>query len=247
MNRIDVTVLSMVLALSSLAALAGDHPAVVSPPTLAAQLENARTESLKVIPPEALKIMVDGEEAILTQELTKTALQVGQKAPKFKLPNHMGKRVSSKALLKKGPMVVVFYRGGWCPFCNLQLHALQEILPELTELGATLVAITPDGPDGTAESVGKHELKFHVLTDHDNAVARKYGLVFALAPELEAVYQQFGIDLKTRNQSARSELPLAATYVIGADGIVTYAFLDAAYYNRAEPADILRAVAQAQK
>jgi peroxiredoxin len=245
MLRTNFIAVSGAIALLSLPALAKEHPAAADPPTLAEQLSAVRAASLTKIPPEALVVMTDGEAAIRKSGLTQTALQVGQKAPQFQLPDHTGKRVASKALLRKGPVVLVFYRGGWCPFCNLQLDAMQAILPELEKLGATLVAVTPDSPDGTLESVGKHDLKFPVLTDQDNAVARRYGLVFALSPELEAVYQQFGIDLKARNQSDKSELPLAATYVIGSDGIVTYAFLDAAYYRRGEPADILRAVAAA--
>lgn len=183
----------------------------------------------------------EGIQAILQAEVTKNALQKGDKAPDFTLTNANGKSVSLYKELKKGPVILLWYRGGWCPYCNLTLHAMQEMLPMFEAGGAQMFALTPEVPDKSLSTVEKNALEFEVLTDADNGVARKYGLVFKLTDAVKKYYED-GFGLSAYNGNDKGELPLAATYVIGSDGIVTYAFLDADYRNRAEPMEVLDAL-----
>jgi peroxiredoxin len=116
---------------------------------------------------------------------------------------------------------------------------MQEVLPQIEKLGGKLVAVSPESPDNTSELVGKHDLKFSVLYDRNNAVARKYRIVFTIPKALDDLHIKYGLDVKARNAAEQAELPLAATYVIGKDGHIKYAYLNEKYYERAEPADIL--------
>ncbi|YCM46956.1 redoxin domain-containing protein (plasmid) [Verrucomicrobiaceae bacterium 227] len=172
-------------------------------------------------------------------------LKVGDKAPDFSLKNHEGNLVKLSDLLKAGPVVVTWYRGGWCPYCNIALAALTEKNEEITGLGATLVALTPERPDATAGSVKEHGLDFQVLTDENHTLAEKFGLVFPLNEDTRQRYQaKFKLEERS-GKAAADRLPLPATYVISQDGTITYAFADADYRRRAEPdriVDALRAL-----
>ncbi|MFD2255116.1 redoxin domain-containing protein [Luteolibacter algae] len=171
-----------------------------------------------------------------------TVLKVGDKAPDFTLRNHEGEEVNLAGLLASGPVVLTWYRGGWCPYCNIALAALAKENEKIKKLGATLVALSPELPDTTAVSVEEHGLDFEVLTDRDHAVAEKFGLVFPLNEETRKRYQE-KFNLSERSGiTAADRLPLPATYVISSDGIVTYAFADADYRRRAEPQRILDAL-----
>ncbi len=144
-------------------------------------------------------------------------------------------------LLKNGPVVLTWYRGGWCPYCNLALAALAEKLPEITAAGGQLVALTPELPEHAEETTKKNKLPFTVLSDVGNRVAREYGVVFKMTPDVAAAMQK-NAKLHERNGDASDELPLGAAYVIAPDGTVTYAFLDADYRNRAEPSRLVDAL-----
>jgi peroxiredoxin len=215
-----------------------------APATLAAKLEAQRAASATNISEEAKAIMAEADRALQKSGIHERAVNVGQRVPLFELPDHTGSVVRMYEFLEKGPVVLMFYRGGWCPYCNLQLQAMEAEAAEIKELGATLLAITPDLADDTAQSVTEHALSFPVLTDKDNKAARAFGLVFQLSPELNQLYGSFGINLKQRHESEQNELPLTATYVIARNGVVRYAFLDTAYYHRAEPADVVAAVSE---
>jgi len=143
--------------------------------------------------------------------------------------------------LKKGPVILMWYRGGWCPYCNLTLKAMQDMLPQFEAGGAELVALTPELPDKSMSTAEKNALAFEVLTDKDNTVTRDYGVVFKLTDDVKAYYDK-GFGLSEYNGNGKGELPLGATFVIGTNGIVTYAFLDADYRNRAEPIEVLNAL-----
>jgi peroxiredoxin len=134
-------------------------------------------------------------------------------------------RVPLSDLLQHGPVVVAFYRGGWCPYCNLELRALQKSLPEIEKLGAQLVAISPQTPDSSLSTQQKDKLRFQVLSDKHSAVARQFGLVFTLPEEIRTIYKGFGHDLAVRNGDDSFELPFPATYVIGQDRIIRFAFV----------------------
>jgi len=143
--------------------------------------------------------------------------------------------------LKKGPVVLTWYRGGWCPYCNMTLHYLQEQLPNFQLKGASLLALTPEIPDQSMSTIEKHQLQFEVLSDVGNKVAKQYGIVFKLTDAVADSYQK-AFDLHAFNGDESDELPLAATYVIDQNGQIVYTFLDADYRNRAEAKDILAAL-----
>lgn len=176
--------------------------------------------------------------------LDKDCLQVGETAPDFQLPDADGRLVSLDRALALGPVVLAFYRGGWCSFCNLALRALQRSLPEIEASGGGLIAISPQlnpGPGTTRDKLG---LGFPLLADRGNKVARLFGLTFRLPPELIELYRSAGINIAGINGMTEWELPLPATYVIGRDGNVTHAFIELDFTERAEPADIVAALKQ---
>ena len=172
------------------------------------------------------------------------ALTVGQSAPDFTLPDAFGHEVSLHALLAKGPVVISFYRGEWCPFCNIELHALQEKLPRIEKLGATLVAISPEKPDHGIVLTQKNELTFPVLSDFNNTVARRFGIVFEVGRELRTFAKQtFHNDITLRNGEDSHELPVPATYVLDKGGIIRFAHVDADYMTgRADPETVIAAL-----
>lgn len=179
----------------------------------------------------------EGLEAVEKSGVTSDALQVGDKAPDFMLTNALGKPVSLYDHLKKGKVVLTWYRGGWCPYCNITLHQLQKELPDFKANGAHLIALTPELPDQSITTAEKHNLQFEVLSDIGNKVAKEYGIVFKLTEEVAEMYNKsFG--LNNHNGDTSNELPLAATYIINEEGEVVYTFLDADYRNRAEPSEI---------
>lgn len=207
--------------------------------SLKEQLQARLDKSRKQVDPGKRAIMDRATADLAASDLIANALQKGAKLPNFTLSNAQGQEVHSEALLKQGPLVISFYRGGWCPYCNLELRALQAILPEIQAKGGQLVAITPETPDNSLSTQEKNELTFEVLTDTHNEYARQLGLVFQLPEDLKEVYHSFRIDLVKSHGDERYELPLAATYVVKPSGEVSYAFLDADYTNRAEPKEIL--------
>ncbi len=175
-------------------------------------------------------------------------LQIGDKAPDFALTNADGNERTLSTLLKNGPVILTFYRGSWCPYCNDQLYAYQENLDEIEGAGAQLIAISPEKPTSMVDQVLIKDLEFEVLSDAGNEVIRKYGLVwFADKKTLEKtsryVEQKTGETLAERNGLESAELPIPGTFVINTDGIVTYAFVDEDYKKRAPIKDVLKALA----
>ena len=205
---------------------------------LSDQLEAYKQNFLKKADARKIRVFDEGVEDVAQLGITATAINQGDQYLNFTLNNAKGEAVQLSDVLARGPVVLTWYRGGWCPYCNLQLRAFQQALPEIEALGAQLVALTPELPDNSLNTQEKNELSFEVLTDLDNAVAKQYGLVFKLIPEV-AVYYKDAFDLEVYNGNTTDELPLAATYVIGQDGVIQYAFLDADYRVRAEPQDIV--------
>lgn len=195
------------------------------------------------VPIEIQEIMEEAKDRLVSQGISKNALKVGDIAKEFKLPNALGNEVSLYDAIEKNDYVVIsFYRGQWCPYCNMELHALQGINDELNTLGAKLIAVSPQSPDASLSTVEKHELAFEVLSDDHNKVAKEYGLVFVLAEELRSIYESFDIDITGLNQEDSYELPMPATYVINKNKEIIYAFVDEDYRKRLEPQDILDAI-----
>jgi peroxiredoxin len=169
-------------------------------------------------------------------------LAVGDRAPDFTLPDSRGRPVSLSGVLSAGPAIVAFYRGGWCPYCNIQLRAYQSALPEIAALGGQIIAISPQLPDASLSVAEKNALDFPVLSDAGNRVARSFGLVYALAEELRAALRSNNKSLPGINGDESWELPVPATFVIAQDGHVGLAYVDIDYRRRLAPEDIIAAL-----
>ena len=208
--------------------------------SLKEQLTTLKENMGAQIPQDVLSILVDEAKTLSESDLVKFAPKVGEKVIDFNLTNQLGNAVSLSSLRKKGPVVVTFYRGGWCPYCSLQLKSYQEILSDIKAAGATLVAITPELPDASLSTSEKLELELEIITDVNADYARELGLVFTLPEVLRPIYEAFGIFIEKHNGAGQFDIPLAATFVVNVDGIITYAFVNTDYTLRAEPSDILK-------
>lgn len=207
--------------------------------TLAAELSAFRESFMSKAPPDIRAAMERADLALAASGLTQRALKAGDRAPDFAAPDVYGNPVRLSDLLAHGPVVLSFYRGGWCPYCNLELRALQAALPTFKRLGATLVAVSPQTPDESLSTAEKNALAFPVLSDVRSEVARSFRIAFDLADELRPIYARFGHALPDKNGDASWVLPIPATYVIDRDGTIAFAFVDVDYRNRLEPSDIV--------
>lgn len=208
--------------------------------SLSEQLKEREAKGSTRVTPEIKAAFGKGIEAIKTAKVVEGARQVGDNAPDFTLKNASGKAITLSEQLKQGPVVLTWYRGGWCPYCNLALAAMQKELPAIKKAGASLIALTPELPDRTLTTKEKNSLTFEVLTDLNHQVAKEYGLLFKLTPEVAEIYKRL-MDLEAYNGAAAGAdtLPLAATYIIGQNGKILWAFLHHDYHMRAEPKDVV--------
>lgn len=184
------------------------------------------------------------EKFVSAKDAAKNALNVGAKIPSFSLKDATGKTVSSDDLLKDGNLVLVFYRGAWCPYCNTYLRKLQKNLPQIKAAGGQLVAISVENADKSSTIVKKNELEYTVLSDSGLTVARSFGIVYEMPKETSELYKSKGFDLAKYNNLEKAELPLSATYVINRQGEIVYAFLEPDYTKRAEPKEILETLSK---
>ena len=205
-------------------ALAAQEPAKDEP--VKRELEAFQKEIATKAPAERLKAYEEGIDQVKKSGVLEKALKVGDKAPDFELPNASGKTVKLSALLEKGPVVVTWYRGAWCPYCNIALKGFQKVLPEIKAEGASLVAISPQTPDNSLSTVEKDGLGFEVLSDKGNKTAHAFGVAYKV-PAVVAEQMKGRLDLGKYNGDSSNELPLGATYVIGKGGVIRYAFVEA--------------------
>ncbi|MBA2117052.1 peroxiredoxin-like family protein [Bremerella alba] len=204
---------------------------------------DAKFASTRQNNPEFAKLVDDLLASAEMFQSGANAIKVGENAPTFALPNPVGERVSLSDLLVQGPVVVTFYRGSWCPYCNLQLQAMKQRLPELHALGANLVAISPEVPDESMSPAEQAAFEFPVLSDQDALVAAQYGVAWQVPePILEHMRNDRNLELAKINGGNGSVLPIPATFVLNRDGIVTWRFVDVDYRKRAEPDDIVAAL-----
>jgi peroxiredoxin len=175
----------------------------------------------------------------LARALPEPGLKVGTKAPDFTLTNAFGKAVTLSDELNKGPVILVFYRGAWCPFCNMHLHVLHKSLPAFKQHGAQLIAVTPQTPDKSAAQITRDNYPFEVLSDLDSAVMKAYQLYYELDPELVKVYRKHSLDVEEFNGPGRNVLPIPGTFIIDSKGIIRGMHADTDYKERMEPAEIL--------
>ena len=190
---------------------------------------------------------MEGVDEIINEakakDLDNKAIQINQQAPHFELPNQEGKQILLDDLLAKGPVVITFYRGDWCPYCNLQLRALQTRLNDIHQLDATLVAISPQVPDGSLTESEIAKMEFMVLSDQDAKIASEYGVTWEV-PEFLLDHMRIDrqLDLVQINNGNGLILPIPATFVIGKDGLVKWSYVNVDYRTRSEPDDILKAL-----
>ncbi len=210
--------------------------------SLEQQLGKRRTPSAVNIPAQKYDIMQRSTKELQEIELSKNAFKKGQTIPSFELTNASGVIIKSVELLRKGPLVISFYRGGWCPYCNMELRALQKVLDQIHDLGAELVAISPETPDNSLTTSEKNTLSFEVLSDIENIFARQLGLVFQMPEDLREVYHSFNLDVQKHNGNDDYELPMPATYVIDTGGKIILDFVPEDYTHRLEPEDVLKAL-----
>ncbi len=210
--------------------------------TLTAQLKELAEGSAQRYPGEAQEIMREALSQLEKTDILTQASKTGDYIPKILLSNAKGEEISVNSILDNHKVVLTFYRGTWCPYCNLELRTLQNALPQIEAKGAKLIAISPQTPDSTLTTKEKNELTFEVLSDLNGEIAREMNLVYKLPSSLVELYKTFKIDLENSNGNLENELPIAATYVVEQTGKISYHFLAEDYKLRADPEDILRAL-----
>jgi peroxiredoxin len=210
--------------------------------TLHQQLESLASNFAQQMPPGVVQALQTSIDEVRNSGITERALKAGDLAPEFSLPNAHGRQVSLAALLSNGPIILNFYRGGWCPYCNLELRAYQAILSDIRAAGGDLVAISPQTPDHSAAAAEKNALEFEVLSDQGNRVASLFGIAYPIPDIVNAIGARFGTDLRLINGSDDGRLPISATYVIAQDRRVALASIEPDFRIRLEPADALSAL-----
>ena len=205
------------------------------------QLEGMERELRKSVPIAAYDLLRQSVEELRRQGSVE-GMKIGEFAPGFALAGAAGQEVSLLAEVAKGPVVLVFYRGGWCPFCNMQLRAYERVLPRIRALGASLVAISPQRPDHTLSQREKEQLTFGVASDPDGRVAERYRILYEVPEALQRVLQEFGGSLAEYNGTDRWLLPVPAVFVVDRHGVIRFAHVDPDFMRRAEPERVLQAL-----
>lgn len=203
------------------------------------QITEYKAGFIQKVPANIQELMKLATQNLADTGITEKIPKVSEKIVEFSLPNQNGTTVNLTDLLAQGPVIMTFYRGGWCPYCNLELKAYQDQLANIKAENATLVAITPELPDASLSTTEKNALEFEVLSDVNAEYAKSLGLVFALPEALRPIYLSFGIEIEKHNGEGQFDLPLAATFVIAQDGTVASAFAEADYTVRQEPEDVV--------
>ena len=195
----------------------------------------------KYVPAETQAIHAQAVAELKARQLSATILPVGAKAADFELPDHNGAPVNSSTLRAKGRLVLCFIRGRWCPFCVGQMEAMNLVLPHIDKAGATLVAISPQTVKQSFFMQDQHKLRFPLLSDAGNRLARQFGLTYRVPPPQEAVYRRAFVNLPFINGDDTWELPIPATYIVDRDGTIRYASADEDYTQRPEPMEVVSA------
>jgi peroxiredoxin len=193
----------------------------------------------KYVPAETQAVHARAVAELKAREIAAGALPVGVKAPSFELQDHDGKIVSSSELLSRGRLVICFIRGRWCPFCVGQMEAMNLVVPAIEAAGGILVAVSPQTVKQAYFMHDQHKLRFPLLVDAQNKVARQFGLVYRVTGEQEAVYRRAFVNLPFANGDQSWELPIPATFVIERDSTVLYASANEDYTERPEPEEIV--------
>ena len=213
--------------------------------TLQDQLDVFKADfETRVAPPEAVAIIHRTTDELVASGQAGRARHAGDQAPAFVLSDSDGNPIALADLLARGPVVLTFYRGVWCPYCNLELKALEAAAADIRAAGATLVAISPQLPVVSRKARRDNKLSFPILSDAGNQVADAFGLRFRLQDELIALYKGFGIDLPAVNGDVSETLPMPARYVIAPDGRIAYAEVNPDYTRRPDPSELFPVLAR---
>ena len=222
---------------------AAELPPLPSIQTQVKDMERKSTAEKKPSPfsKQELAIMKQSAKE-LAKAMPSPGLKPGQPAPDFELANAFGQKVRLSEQLKKGPVILSFYRGAWCPFCTIQLNALHQSMPHFKKYDAQLILVTPQKPDHSLAQIEKAKYQFEILSDLDSEVMKQYKLFFKVSPALIKVYLKHGLDIESFNGKDRAVLPVPGTFVIDQKGIIRAAFGDSDYQKRMEPAAIVAAL-----
>lgn len=193
----------------------------------------------KQLPTEVLEVFGKSIEELKTKNMEESSMSIGERFPDFGLTNTNNEIVELKEFLKNGKVIVAFFRGSWCPYCNLELKALQDNLRQITARKATLVIISPQIADYSEELKDNYQLNFEVLMDKDNALAKQLGISFGLQEYVISTYGSLGIELSKYNENDNNELPVPAVFVIDTNGCITYKFVDTNYMNRIDIQELI--------
>ncbi len=202
------------------------------------EIRKFQESAFKEIPDKTLESMFQATKELVESDIAK-GLKINEQAPDFTLKDATGTDITLYEELKKGPVILTFYRGAWCPYCNLELRAYQEIIHDIKANGAQLIAVSPQTPDASLTLKEKHDLEYSVLSDPNGETAESYNLVFKLPDNLIETYQQLGFNLPEYNGNDSWELPVPATFIISQSGKIRFAFVDADYSKRAEPSEVV--------
>lgn len=228
------------LGLFSLSALSSDSYGKLSD-----RLTQRRNQSAKKVPKEMKMKMKAGVSQLKAQGLAKKALGlvgVGKKLPTINLIDSKKKRVSLNELVSGKNVVLTFYRGGWCPYCMLELDHYQKMYSSFQNAGADIIAISPDTPMESLKTKKKRNLSYSVLSDPNNRAAKQMGIAFKVDAETLKIYKGFGINLQASQGNDGDELPMPGTYVVDKKGVIRYSFVDPDYTKRAEPSEVLAVI-----
>jgi peroxiredoxin len=188
-------------------------------------------------PEKVKKMMSDFNASLVEQKLEEGVIKVGERIPRIKV-----RRDDLRDILKNGPVILHFYRGGWCPYCMLELKEYQKHLAEIKKKGARLIVMGPDTKLQIELTKRKHKLTMDIYRDEENKIAKKLGLVFKLSKEVDIFYRKKGINLKAFQGNDKKELPMPGTFVIDKKGVVRFAYAQIDYKTRAEPTEVIKAI-----
>lgn len=210
--------------------------------TLQEDLDNFKEKLFSEISEDEASKHQQFSKELTETDVIHTALRTGDKIPTFTLPNAVGNKIDIPLKEPHDYLIISFYRGEWCPFCNLEIKALQKHLPEFEKLNTKLIAISPQSPDKSLSIQQKHKLDFEVLSDVENKVGKKFGLVYTVAEYLTPIYENYGVGKEFMNKDGRIELPIAATYIIDSNGTIIKEFLSTDYTKRLEPKTMIETI-----
>ena len=206
---------------------------------LAEKIEKVNQSFSRTISHEDLQLLREEIRRLVTSGLAEKALKIGENIPDFSLPNGSRETIAIQSLLGQHSLIITFYRGQWCPYCNLELRAFQEALPEIKKLNAQVVGISPQTPDYSLSTQQRNDLEFELLSDIINHMARSFGLVFRLSETMEKLYRKYNMILSRYNGDESWELPVPGTFVVDRKGVIQGRFVNADYTQRTEPAEVI--------